>query len=282
MKTVILPTAGQGTRLLPLTKSTPKELMPVYDKPVLQFALDEAVECGAERVVVVSHRSKPAIDDYLAKDGETVARLRDKGKEDLAEVLAETGAAKSLDVEIVYQDETLGLGHAILIAQAACLDGPVGVILPDDVILGAPPLCEMAQAYSGGHMVAAMEVGADEVSSYGIFALETVPGPGARAIPARGMVEKPAAQDAPSRLAAVGRYILDASIFDTLKTIPRGAGGEYQLTDAIAADLARIPLTAFLFSGDRHDCGNHEGLLAAANARQLELEAPTNGVTAAE
>lgn len=265
MKTVILPVAGKGTRLLPLTKSTPKELLPVFDKPVLQFALDEARACGATRVVVVTHSSKPSIETYLASSELQVEKLREKDKHDLADALSNAGVSSELEVRIVYQEEALGLGHAILMAAPECLDGPIGVILPDDVILGKPALCEMVAAYDGGHMVAAMPVSLEDVSKYGIFKTTDTNGP---AIPATGMVEKPDPADAPSQLAAVGRYILDPVIFETLRRIPRGAGGEYQLTDAIATDLDRLSLTAFRYSGTRYDCGTHEGLLAGANARR--------------
>lgn len=281
MKTVILLVAGKGTRLLPLTKATPKELLPVYDKPVIQFAIDEAVEAGAERLVVITHSDKPAITNYFKTDAQAIAALRQKNKNDLADVLNSAGASNQIEVIFVEQETALGLGHAILCAADFVLDGPVGIILPDDVILGAPCLAEMKDAYVSGHMVAAMSVKEADVPKYGIF---DVVGPldVGSPVSAKGMVEKPTIDEAPSCLAAVGRYILDDTIFQALRTIPRGAGGEYQLTDAITSSIAESGLTAFPFSGVRFDCGNHDGLLHAANARFDELGYLTTMMTAAE
>jgi len=176
---------------------------------------------------------------------------------------------------------TLGLGHALLCAADHVLDGPIGVILPDDVILGKQALVEMYEGYSGGNMVAAMEVPQSEVSKYGIFHVNGSLAMGRSAV-ARGMVEKPAPEAAPSRMAAVGRYILEPAIFDTLRKIPRGAGGEYQLTDAISAMIDQAELTLFPFTGRRYDCGTHAGLLAAANARSAELAVGADPKIAAE
>lgn len=264
MKTVILPVAGKGTRLLPLTKATPKELLPVYDKAVLQFALEEAIDAGVKRLVIVNHETKPSIYEYFKSDRSGSFGIPD-------------------DVEVVFveQPESLGLGHALLCAASVLLDGPVGVILPDDVILGKSCLKEMADSYECGHMVAAMEVPSEDVSKYGIFKFDTDQRNPNR-ITATGMVEKPNPNDAPSTLAAVGRYILDPIVFETLKTVRRGAGGEYQLTDAIAADIERIGLSAKPFSGMRFDCGNRDGLLAAAVAREKSLSSSATFNLAAE
>ncbi|MGR3485547.1 MAG: UTP--glucose-1-phosphate uridylyltransferase [Paracoccaceae bacterium] len=288
IRTVVLPVAGQGTRMLPATKATPKELLPVYDRPVLQLALDEAVAAGAERIVVVGHPDKPAITEYLDRDPAAVAALRAKGKDALADRLDGAGAPRDVELVHAVQTERLGLGHALACAEAHVLDGPVGVILPDDVILGDPCLPAMAAIHGTGHMVAAMEVPRDRTAAYGIFA--PFGEPKHRCVPVTGMVEKPAPEDAPSCLAAVGRYILDPLVFATLATTPRGAGGEVQLTDAIARDIRDVGLTAYRFTGTRFDCGTHEGLLAAANAR-AEAEAaaaraagarPVRAVVAAE
>ncbi|MCV6594976.1 MAG: sugar phosphate nucleotidyltransferase [Silicimonas sp.] len=273
MRSVILPVAGKGTRLLPLTKVTPKELLPVFDKPVLQYAIDEAIAAGAERLVVVSHRMKPAIADYFNEDTKAVAALRRKESHDLADRLEQAGADRRIEVRLVYQDEALGLGHAILCGADHVLDGPVGVVLPDDVILGrGMALVEMAEAYRGGNMVAGMEVAAADVSKYGIFDLQG-PVASGQSAPAAGMVEKPAPEVAPSRMAAIGRYILSPDIFDVLRAIPRGAGGEYQLTDAISRMIGQTDLSVFRFTGSRFDCGHHAGLLAASNARCAERAA---------
>jgi UTP--glucose-1-phosphate uridylyltransferase len=280
IKTVVIPAAGQGTRLLPATKSVPKELMPVYDRPVLQFALDEAVAAGAERIVIVIHPSKDVIRDYTRPADAMIDALRAKGKTGLAAALQDLALPSDVELVFAVQAQPLGLGHAVACCQGHVLPGPVGVILPDDVILGQPCLPEMQSEYDGGHMIAAMEVHPDETSSYGIFRLA---GPSrGHSTPASGMVEKPSMGSAPSRLAAVGRYILDASVFRALASTPRGAGGEIQLTDAIAADAERLPLTAFRFSGRRFDCGTHDGLLDAALARQAEVRLASKALHAAE
>lgn len=270
MKSVILPVAGKGTRLLPLTKVTPKELLPVFDKPVLQYSIDEAVSSGAERLIVITHKMKPAIADYFNCDEKAVAALRRKKRDDLADLLEQSGADQRVDVKLVYQEEALGLGHAILCAAEDVLDGPVGVILPDDVIIGKQALVEMSMAYTGGNMVAAMHVPRPDVSKYGVFEYSGDVTKGHRTV-AQRMVEKPTPAEAPSQMAAVGRYILDPSIFETLRSIPRGTGGEYQLTDVISAMICNCELSMFPFSGKRYDCGNHLGLLAAANARSAQL-----------
>lgn len=278
LRSIIIPAAGLGTRLLPATKAVPKELLNVYDRPVLQFAIDEAIDAGAERVIVVIHPDKLAIRDYLKPDEDYVNRLSACGKTALSVALSAVQVPDMVDVVFAFQNRPLGLGHAISCCNALTLPGPVGVILPDDVIMGKPCMREMAQAYAGGHMVAAMTVAAQEAARYGIFKLA-----GAalgRSVAVSGMVEKPKAGTEPSLLGAVGRYILDPVIFETLLGIARGAGGEIQLTDAIAADAARLPLTAFRFQGQRFDCGCHDGLVEAALARQIEVKRMTAAIIA--
>lgn len=271
LKSVVIPAAGRGTRLLPATKTTPKELLNVYDRPALQFAIDEAVDLGVSRIVVVIHPDKRAICDYLTPNRAYVQELRASGKAMLGAALAEIEVPAGIEVVYVEQDDPLGLGHAVLCAADHVLPGPFGVILPDDLILGTPCLPEMASQYTGGHMIAAMDVTAAETGSYGIF---TVAGLSiGRSVPVSGMVEKPAPRHAPSRLAAVGRYILDPCIMTTLRDVPRGAGGEIQLTDAIGRDAGQVAMTAFRFSGVRYDCGTHDGLMDAALARQGAVKA---------
>lgn len=266
IRTIIIPAAGQGTRLLPATKVTPKELMTVYDRPVLQYAIDEAANAGAERVVVVIHPSKEAIRTYLTPDHQFIQELEAKGKHDLCLALTQLAPPKQMEIVFAFQHEAKGLGHAIACATDFVLPGPIGVILPDDVIFGTFCLGEMARSYTGGHMVAAMEVAPEDTCNYGIFRLA---GPSVgRSVAVTGMVEKPALGQAPSRLAAVGRYILDPAILSTLQSTTRGAGGEIQLTDAIAQDAKTLALSAYRFSGLRYDCGTHDGLLEAACARQ--------------
>ena len=269
IRTVIIPAAGRGSRLFPLTKVVPKELLPVHDRPVLQFALDEAVALGAERIVIVIHPDKMMIRDYVLGAQDAPQALSGAGQPVPLPVpvllRGAVGVGSGVEVVFAMQTEALGLGHAVLCAAPFVLPGPLGVILPDDVILGPPALAEMAMAYQGGHMIAAMGVPVAETTKYGIFVPQ---GPTeGRVVRALGMVEKPALGHAPSTLAAVGRYILDPAILAGLRDTPAGRGGEIQLTDAIASDAQHIPLTAFRFGGERHDCGSFDGLVGAGIAQ---------------
>ncbi len=259
IKTVIIPAAGLGSRLLPATRVTAKELLPVYDRVVLDFAIDEAVDLGAERIVVVISTAKIAIQAYLSDRSDGTA--------------ASTGDGRRLGQEIIYifQDSPLGLGHAVHCCKDVVLPGPFAVLLPDDIIMGPNCLAEMTSHYTGGHMIAAMQVKPEETSQYGIFRLGGLPKD--NCLPVSGMVEKPSLGTAPSSFAAVGRYILDPMIFDVLERTAIGRGGEVQLTDAIALSGQTVPVVAFRFSGTRHDCGNHDGLLAASIARKAEARA---------
>ncbi len=264
VRTAIFPVAGLGTRFLPATKAVPKELLPVLDTPLIQFALDEARAAGIQRFVFVSHPSKAAIERHVRHDADLSRHLRGKGKTALAHRL-ETAALDEAghDVVFVMQDEPLGLGHAVAQAAPHVLPGAVAVILPDDLILDQPCLPEMIAAYhrtGARHLVATMEVPAEAVSSYGILVPSRIDG---ALVHATGMVEKPAPAAAPSRHAVVGRYVLDASIFADLAALEPGAGGEYQLTDAIAKGAPRVGLAGFAFSGRRFDCGSKAGMLAA-------------------
>ena len=265
VRTAIFPVAGLGTRFLPATKATPKELLPVLDTPLIQYAIDEARDAGVERMIFVSHPAKQAIERHVMDDARLRATLTARGKEDLAEELAEHALCPVQDdVVFVMQEEPLGLGHAVLCARDHVLPGPVAVLLPDDLILGPPgALSEMIAAYdpdSAGHMVATMEVAAEDTRKYGIL---SVTGRDGRRLMADGMVEKPSPKDAPSRDAVVGRYVLDHSIFEALATQAPGAGGEIQLTDAIARGVSRVGLVGFRYSGRRFDCGSKVGMLAA-------------------
>jgi len=264
VKTAIFPVAGLGTRFLPATKATPKELLPVIDTPLIQYAIDEALEAGIERLVFVSHPMKAAIERYVMDDARLRADLRARGKADLAEELQEAALCPvEDDVVFTDQNEPLGLGHAVLCARDHVLPGPVAVILPDDLILGKSCLAEMVEAYhdaGGGHLVATMTVDPSETSKYGILSVTEDRG---KIVKADGMVEKPSPEDAPSRDAVVGRYILDDSIFSDLAVQTPGAGGEIQLTDAIAKGAGRVGLAGLRFSGTRFDCGSKAGMLRA-------------------
>ncbi len=258
IRTVIIPAAGRGTRLLPATKVTAKELLPVYDKVVVEFAIEEAVGMGAERIVVVISPAKVAIREHLSDTA--VSQQANSGPK--------TGTGCT-EIVYVFQDEPAGLGHAVLICKEFTLPGPFAVLLPDDIVMGPNCLVEMAARYTAGHMIAAMSVSSEEASQYGMFRITGLPQDGC--MPVAGMVEKPDIGKAPSSFAAVGRYILDPMIFDVLRKTPVGLGGELQLTDAITMSRRAVPLTAFQFSGTRHDCGNHDGLLAAAVARKASV-----------
>jgi UTP--glucose-1-phosphate uridylyltransferase len=252
---VIIPAAGLGTRLLPATKVTAKELLPVYDRVVLDFAIDEAVDLGAERIIIVISTAKVAIQAYL-------------GSQVLPDDMDNRTPARKNGPEIIYifQDKPLGLGHAVLCCKDVTLPGPFAVLLPDDIVMGPNCLAEMASHHTGGHMVAAMQVSPKDAHLYGIFRLGGLPRD--KCLPVSGMVEKPSPGTAPSSFAAVGRYILDPMIFEVLENTPTGRGGEIQLTDAISISGRALPVVAFRFSGTRHDCGNHDGLLAASIARR--------------
>jgi UTP--glucose-1-phosphate uridylyltransferase len=265
VRTAIFPVAGLGTRFLPATKATPKELLPVLDTPLIQYAIDEAQEAGIERMIFVSHPSKSAIERHVMDDAELRATLKARGKAELARDLAESSLRRPVDdVIFTMQHEPLGLGHAIACARDYILPGAVAVILPDDLILHENCLAEMKEAYAkntAGHLVATMTVPREDTSKYGILDVQAEDGP---LLKARGMVEKPDPADAPSREAVVGRYVLDASIFDDLAIQTPGAGGEIQLTDAIAAGAIRLGLAGLRFSGTRFDCGSKAGMFSAA------------------
>ena len=240
-------------------------MLPVIDTPLIQYAIDEAREAEIERLIFVSHPSKASIERHVRHDANLDRMLCAKGKAAAARKLKDAAIDESRHEAIfVMQDEPLGLGHAVDCAAAHALPGAVAVILPDDLILGEPGcLAEMVESYAtceAGHMVASMRVGANEVSAYGILRPRATSG---RLTYADGMVEKPAPEVAPSREAVVGHYVLDGSIFADLDMLQPGAGGEYQLTDAITAGGDRIGLAGFAFSGRRFDCGSKQGMLAA-------------------
>lgn len=264
VRTAIFPVAGLGTRFLPATKATPKELLPVLDTPLIQFAIDEARDAGIERMVFVSHPSKSAIERHVMDDVRLRTELKSRGKAELATSLQEAAFCEvEDDVVFTMQDNPLGLGHAVLCARDHVLPGPVAVILPDDLILGKGCIGEMIDAYAqggSGHLVATMPVAAEETSKYGILSVTSQDG---SLLMADGMVEKPSPEKAPSLDAVVGRYVLDASIFDVLATQPPGAGNEIQLTDAINTGAGTVGLAGLRFSGQRFDCGAKAGMLRA-------------------
>ena len=259
--TAVFPVAGRGTRFLPATKAAAKEMLPIVDKPLIQHAVEEALQAGARTLVFVTGASKRSIEDHFDWDPELERALTDSGKQELVELLR--GMLPS-DASCVYvrQGEPLGLGHAVLCARPAVGDVPFFVHLPDDLIAGQPGcLKQMASHFdSQPHSALAVEtVPREKTGSYGIVAVDGASGPQR----IRQIVEKPKPADAPSDLAVVGRYLLTPSIFDKLATTGRGAGGEIQLTDAIADLLNDEPVYAFPFSGKRYDCGSKLGYLKA-------------------
>ena len=262
----VFPVAGMGTRFLPATKSVPKEIMTLVDRPLIQYAIDEARAAGIKEFIFVTSRGKGALEDYFDHAPQLEQLLREKGKTDLLDALESTNM-ESGAIAYIRQHKALGLGHAVWCARHLIGDEPFAVILPDDVIAGEKPcLQQMVEAYSetGGNMVAAMEVPAEKISSYGILDVEADMGAMVRA---KGMVEKPKAEDAPSNLAVIGRYILSPSVLENLNSIGQGAGGEIQLTDAIATEIENgNGVYGYRFQGQRFDCGSKAGFLQATVA----------------
>lgn len=268
----IFPVAGLGTRFLPATKSVPKEIMTLVDRPLIQYAIDEARAAGIKEFIFVTSRGKGALEDYFDHSPLLEADLRRKGKTELLETLRSTNM-ESGAIAYIRQHKALGLGHAVWCARRLISNEPFAVILPDDVIAAEKPcLQQMIEAYeeNPGNMVAAMEVPHEKTSSYGVLDVKEDMG---SLVSVNGMVEKPAVEDAPSNLAVIGRYILTPSILRNLNKIKSGSGGEIQLTDAIAADIENgNPVYGFRFRGQRFDCGSKAGFLQATVAFGLARE----------
>ncbi len=265
----VFPVAGLGTRFLPATKSVPKEIMTLVDRPLIQYAIDEARAAGIEDFIFVTSRGKSALEDYFDVAPDLEAALEASGKTELLEILRRTNM-ESGTIAYLRQHKALGLGHAVSCASKMIGDEPFAVILPDDVIAADKPcLQQMVEAYqeTGGAMVATMQVAPEKTSSYGVLDVDHEDG---RIVSVKGMVEKPAAGKAPSSLAVIGRYILTPQVLANLDTVNRGAGGEIQLTDAIAAEItAGRDVFGFRFDGHRYDCGSKAGFLQATVAFAL-------------
>jgi len=267
VRKAVFPVAGLGTRLLPATKSIPKEMITVVDRPLIQYAVDEAREAGIEQLIFVTGRGKAALVDYFDTSYELEATMKGKGKS--------LDALKSSRVDFgelvtVRQQQPLGLGHAVWCAREIVGDEPFAVLLPDELMMGKPNcLKQLVQAYEkvGGNVVAALEIPAEETHQYGVI------DPGAkdgRLTEIRGMVEKPKAGTAPSNLMLPGRYILQPEVMRELDAQEPGAGGEIQLTDAMAKLIGKQPFHAYEFEGERHDCGNAAGFVIANLAVALQ------------
>ena len=260
--TVVFPVAGMGTRFLPATKAVPKEMLPVVDRPLIQWAVEEAAAAGCTRFVFVTAPEKSAIMSHFSDAPHYQELLEARGKtKELA--LLEAGLPANAEIIETFQDAPLGLGHAIWCAREATGDKPFAVILPDDMVQHTTGcLAQMTAQYEaiGGNLVAVENVPADQTYRYGVL------DPGAEngaLVEVKGLVEKPAPEDAPSTLAIIGRYILDGQIMDTLSEFKKGAGGEIQITDAMAELIGTVPMNGFRFQGTRYDCGNRDGFLQA-------------------
>jgi UTP--glucose-1-phosphate uridylyltransferase len=262
----VFPVAGMGTRFLPATKSVPKEIMTLVDRPLIQYAIDEARAAGITEFIFVTSRGKGALEDYFDRAPDLEATLKAKGKTDLLDLVQATNMDSGA-IAYVRQNQALGLGHAVWCARHLIGNEPFAVLLPDDVIAADKPcLAQMVDAYAetGGNMIAAMEVAPSMASSYGIM---DVPPSIGRVLPMQGMVEKPAPGTQPSNLAAIGRYILSPDVMRHLGEVKPGVGGEIQLTDAIAREIAeKRNVYGYRFDGQRYDCGSKAGFLQATVA----------------
>ena len=262
----IFPVAGLGTRFLPATKSVPKEIMTLVDQPLIQYAIDEARAAGIKEFIFVTSRGKSALEDYFDGAPSLEQELRRKGKDDLLQILKDT-TMESGAIAYIRQQKPMGLGHAVWCARRLVGNEPFAVILPDDVIAAEKPCLQQmveAHAETGGNMVATMEVPAEKASSYGLLDIKEDMG---ALVSAKGMVEKPKPEDAPSNLAVIGRYILTPAIMRNLNRRKTGAGGEIQLTDAIAEEIGKSDnVYGYRFKGQRFDCGSKAGFLQATVA----------------
>lgn len=277
VRSAVIPAAGMGTRFLPATKAVPKELLPIGDTPAIQIIIDEAVGAGVEHVVIVSSRSKPAIEAYFRPDDDLVRSLRDKGRDDVADRLAAIG--RDWRVSIVHQDVPRGLGHAVGCARPVVGDEPFAVLLPDELMGDSSLLTQMAAvcARTGGSVVGVKQVPRHHVSAYGVLA-PAGPVDEQGVVPVADLVEKPPVESAPSDLVIVGRYVLTPDVFDEIARLVPGAGGELQLTDALRAQAARSPFSGVVSRAERFDTGNPVGFLEAAIAfalRHPEMAAET-------
>ncbi|OYY67825.1 UTP--glucose-1-phosphate uridylyltransferase [Sphingomonas sp. 28-63-12] len=266
LRKAVFPVGGLGTRFLPATKALPKEMLPVVDRPLIQYAVDEALEAGIEQMIFVTGRGKSAIEDHfdIAYELEATMAARGKSMELLYQTRLTPGA-----VAYVRQQEPMGLGHAVWCARDIVGDEPFAVLLADDFMVGAPGcLKQMVEAYNqtGGNMICAQEVADDQTDKYGVITPGKRDG---RLTEVQGLVEKPSPGTAPSNLAVIGRYILQPEVMRVLETQEKGAGGEIQLTDAMARMIGNQPFHALTFDGTRYDCGDKAGFIQANLALAL-------------
>lgn len=266
VRKAVFPAAGLGTRFLPATKAQPKEMLPIVDKPIIQYGVEEALHSGIQNIIIVTGRGKTAIEDHFDVSFELEYLLESRGKRDLLAIVH--GISDMINVSYVRQKEALGLGHAVLRASELVGDEPFAVVLADDVIDAETPcLRQLLDVYDffGAPVVAVMEVPPETISSYGAIDAEPIAHNGRqdRVYRVRNMVEKPKPADAPSNLAIIGRYVLTSEIFSSLQAIDPGSGGEIQLTDALKHLLRSRPIYAYRFEGTRYDAGDKLGFLKA-------------------
>ena len=276
VRKAVFPAAGWGTRFLPATKAQPKEMLPLVDRPIIQYAVEEAVAAGIEQVIIVTSSQKRAIEDHFDLNYELEHLLEERGE---IELLRQIRHISDLaQIAYVRQKEQLGLGHAVLMAKELVGHEPFAVILSDDVVVGERPcIGQLIHAYhqTHGSVVAVMEVPHEETSRYGVIAGAPVDGHGDRLWKVDRVVEKPQPDEAPSNMAIIGRYVLTPKVFDKLEQTPRGTGGEIQLTDAIEALMEEQPVHGYAFEGTRYDAGTTMGWLKASV--ELALARPDLG-----
>ena len=266
IRKAVFPVNGMGTRFLPATKAMPKEMLPVVDMPLIQYAVNEAAAAGITEMIFVTGRSKRAIEDHFDSHPELERELEEKGKTELLELTRDIITPPGIDINFIYirQPQALGLGHAVLCSRPVVGNDPFAVLLPDDLIdakqacLGQ--LISVREARGGGSVLAVEEVAPETTNKYGIVSVDDT---GLQTSRLRGIIEKPAPEKAPSRMAVIGRYVFEPAIFDYLEKVQPGVGGEIQLTDAIAMSLDDVPTYAHRFEGTRFDCGSKQGFIDA-------------------
>lgn len=269
LKKAVLPVAGLGTRFLPATKAMPKEMLPVVDRPLIQYAIDEAREAGIDQFCLITGRGKDSLIDYFDLAFELEATLKERNKVEQLEILQQSGIEAG-SLSAVRQQVPLGLGHAIWCARTFIGDDPFAILLPDDIVKGSPGCVkQLVDAYNqtGGSVVAVSEVPREHTNRYGILDVGADDG---KLVEVKGLVEKPKPEDAPSNLSIIGRYVLLPEVLDHLSTLERGAGGEVQLTDAMAKMIGNAPFHGLRYEGTRYDCGDKAGFLEAQIAFSID------------
>jgi UTP--glucose-1-phosphate uridylyltransferase len=264
VRKAIFPAAGLGTRFLPATKAQPKEMLPLVDKPIIQYGVEEALAAGCDQIIIITGRGKQAIEDHFDVSYELEKMLEERGKTDLLKIVR--GISDMIHVSYVRQKEALGLGHAVLMARELVGDEPFAVLLADDVIDSKVPcLKQLIDVFERTHcsVLATQVIDGPAISAYGVLQAKAVPGSRGALHEVIDLVEKPRAEDAPSNLAVIGRYILTPEIFECLQEIQAGAGGELQLTDGLRQLLKREKIYGYVFEGRRHDTGDKLGFLKA-------------------